>query len=645
MLPKEDSPSLPLPAGNILPIASGSEASLAVHRNMWLAAWTGVGLFAVGCLIFCISYARSQQAAKIDAANLRFSRALTGAHEWIAGDDDGDVAMGKSVEISLIQAMSDENVSGKLEGQTMLQLVRQHGQASQMWHDARQMINWGNGREAAILLEKYLALEHAKNKAEAQWILKELMVANSDLEVLDSLITLDEERFLGTEKSGTITDQRVTRPELKKILNETVNRNLPMARKRREAILEEEKRLVAEAAEKARLELLRQQAEEQRLNAERERQLKIKNRLIGLVQNPTELEKLLHTGEFTAGLLEFEMQLLADPQNDNIRFQLALTQFFGSIQRLAQSLHRYGVKKSVDAVPVPASPTPDSINYAQFRRMLDDVIRDLDRVDSTLARIESDDVAVSLRLGLIRFDTDDDGQADRELNAILKQTYPQEFAFLQGNKALPVDFDRGDATWLRIYCQLMSAVLDFALAFDLEPGFDAYAEQVFANPKIGQRAWDDEQVLRIVEPRRLGRFRRRLVLITELNHEMWKHVRAEKDNGLEWLPNSNQQSVLGFTVSDPLVDSWLAAMTEVGAALNGERVIPGVYFARNDNKGFNLKNLLEDPPEAIDPSFPAILNELPDKYFTQGVAFDLNTLFEVYKNYEEWLGVNRSSDF
>ena len=245
---------------------------------------------------------------------------------------------------------------------------------------------------------------------------------------------------------------------------------------------------------------------------------------------------------------------------------------------------------------------------------------------------------VPLRLGVIRFDMDGDGTAAQELNVILKDIHQQEFAFLQGNEALPVDFDRGDVTWLRIYCQLMSAVLDFALAFDLEPGFDEGAHKLFANPKLGKRSWSGEQVLRISEPRRLARVRRRLILITELNQEMWKHVRAEKDKRLEWLPNSNQMSVLGFSVNDGLVDSWLDVMTEVEAALKGERVIPRFYLERN-GKGFNLKSLLEDPPTIIDqPLIEGLPDTLDDKYFTDGVDFNVFSFYTLLQNYQSWFG-------
>jgi flagellar basal body-associated protein FliL len=620
-------------------------------KHIWVLAWTGVGLFAAGCLLVGIWHVRSRHASQVEAANLRVSRATTAAIEWMAGDD---LSKATAVELSLIEVLADKNVSYPTEGHAVLQRVRQHREAleeqkrvaaaekdaSQIYADARQLIKRRNSRDASIVLKEYLAHAHAKNKAEAQMILEELSIASSDSKVLSILVDMDGKSFASVEKSGTLTDHRVTRAELKVILNETVMRNLPAARQKREAIEAEKKRL---AEERARKELLRRQMEEKRLADERERRRQIAGGLAALANNPTDLEKFLYAGEFTNGIVEFQTELLAKPQNDNIRFQLALVQFFRSVERLGQSLHRYGVKQSVDDIPflrlpVPANPDPAQISYADCRQILDDLVKDLDNVDSTLAGITSNDVAVSLRLGVIRFDMDGDGNADQELNAILKQLHQKEFAFLKGNEALPVDFDRGDAVWLRIYCQLMSAVLDFVLAFDLEPAFDigGSAKHLFANPQVGKKRWDGEFVYRIAEPRRLSRLRRRLILITELNHEMWKHVRAEKDNSLEWVPNSKQQSILGFTVNDQLVGSWLVAMTEVEAALKGERVIPRVFFQRN-GRGFNLKNLLEDPPESIDqPLIDGLPDSLPDKYFTDGVDFNVGTLYTLFQNYHNW---------
>ena len=229
-------------------------------------------MFAVGCLLVGIWHVRSLRAAKVDAANLRVSRAITAANEWMAGDNLSKAA---AVELSLIEAMADENVSDPRGGHAVLQLVRQHRkaleeqqrvaaaekEASEMYADARQLIKRRNGRDASIVLKEYLAHAHAKNKAEAQMILEELLIANSDSKVLDILVAMDERSFASTEQSGTITDHRVTRAELKDILNETVKRNLPAARKKRDAIEAEKRRL---AAERVRKERLRRQAEEKR---------------------------------------------------------------------------------------------------------------------------------------------------------------------------------------------------------------------------------------------------------------------------------------------------------------------------------------------------------------------------------------------
>ena len=84
------------------------------------------------------------------------------------------------------------------------------------------------------------------------------------------------------------------------------------------------------------------------------------------------------------------------------------------------------------------------------------------------------------------------------------------------------------------------------------------------------------------------------------------------------------------------MDSWLVAMTEIEATLKGERVVPRLLFERN-GKGFNLKNLLEDPPTAIDQPFIENLpDSLPDKYFTDGVDFSVHAAISLFQNYQQW---------
>lgn len=616
--------------------------------NGWIVAWSGVGLFAIACLLVGIWHARSIHLAKIDAADHRLLTAITTANKWLVGDNLENVA---AIEMSLIEAMAADHVSDIKIAQNVLQQVREHRnrledrqrnaaaekEANQIFENAQIAIKKGNGKLAILFLKQYLANNFSKRKVEVQQSIDALSVATEDSLILNMLVDLEEEKFALTEKSGKIDDRRVTQPELKEILNQTVQRVLPDARKKRNAIRASQERLAKENAHKA---LLRKIAEEKRRLDELER---IRD-LDAIAKNPTDLEKFLREGKFTNAQLEFQSRLLNDPDNDDIRFQLALTQFFQSVERFGQSLYRFGVKKSVDDVPflrlpIPKNPAPLQITYADCRRILNDFIRDLDAVDSTLAAIKANatKTEVPLRLGVIRFDMEGDGKATQDLNTILKTIHQEEFDFLRGNEALLVNFDRGDVCWLRIYCQLLASVLDGALAFDLEPIFNENANELFEAPKTGNRNHGVEEFIRIVEARRLDRVRRRLILVTKLNQEMWMHIRAEKDNRFEWLPNSSQKSVLGFTVNDALVDSWLEAVEEVGLALKGDRVVPKFWRWERNGKGINLKNVLQNPPKLIDQAFFEDLpDNLPDEYFTDGKDFNIRTLIEFFNNYQAW---------
>ncbi len=622
--------------------------------NGWIVAWSGVGLFTIACLLFGLWHARSIHLGKIDAANQRVSAAITAANKWLVGDSLNNVA---AIEMSLIEAMAADHVSDIEIAQAVLQQVRVHRnrledrqrsaaaekEASLVFENAQDTIKRGDGKKAILVLKQYLANNHAKQKVEAQQLSDELSVAIEDSLVLDMLVDLDAEKFALAEKFGTINDHRVSRPELKGILNQTVRRVLPDARKKRDAIRAKQEKL---AKEKAHKDLLRKQAEDlRRKQAEEKRRLDELERnrdLEAIARDPSDLEKFLHAGEFTNAQLEFQTRLLDDPNNDDSRFQLALTQFFQSVERFGQSLYRFGVKKSVDDIPflrlpIPENPTPSQITYANCRMMLNDLIRDLDAVDTTLSGVTAAKTEVPLRLGVIRFDMNGDGKATQELNSILKTIHREKFTFLRGNEALLVHFDRGDVSWLRIYCQLMAAVLDGVLAFDWEPAFNDGARELFDDPKIGKRKMQDEDAIQIVEPRRLDRVRRRLILVTKLNREMWTHIRAEKDNRFEWLPNSTQRSVLGFTVNDKLVDSWLEAVEEVGMAFKGDRVVPKFWRWERNGKGINLKNVLQNPPKLIDQSFFENLpDNLPDEYFTDGKDFNINTLIDFFNNYQAW---------
>src|SRR5262245_3650732 len=357
---------------------------------------------------------------------------------------------------------------------------------------------------------------------------------------------------------------------------------------------------------------------------------------------PPLVEKYLHSGELAKGEQALEAALAAHPRDDQIRFGLGVLRFIRGVERFGQSLHEYGVKsESTDfpflRLPVPHNPEPASITYTAVRRIVDDFVRDLTAAEQTLAGITDDGVKLPLRLADIRLDLGGTGKpTDRFLDVMKKIVRQQQFDFLKGNPDFLVCFDRGDVAWLRAYCHLLTGMLDFYLAFDTEAIFNLSSDDVFAKPKPPpppkeKRQWDE--VLRVIvvkEPARLGRFRRHMIKVAELNRETWKYIRAETDDDHEWLPNPRQKGVLGMPVRDDMVDAWLAMMGEYEALLDGKRTLG----APKDGKGLSLRALLDDPPEKLDfaGGFP---RNLPDRYFSEAPEVDwrvLSRVFVVFQN-------------
>jgi len=263
-------------------------------------------------------------------------------------------------------------------------------------------------------------------------------------------------------------------------------------------------------------------------------------------------------------------------------------------------------------VPVPHNPDPSPITYVDLRRMLDAFRSDLATAETTLAGISDEQVALELRLARIRLDLTGNNQSREPLIDILKRLIGPNFRLRGDNPDFLVRFDRGDVAWLRAYCHLLMATIDFQLAFDLERGFHLTMDELFANPLhrfegTQQEKWQRQAELAlrftVREPARLGHFRRHMLKVCELNRETWKFIRAEQDDHYEWLPNPRQKGVIELPVSDEMIDSWLTMVAEVEGVLEGKKIIPAsmaqfIYPAAK--KGISLKAVLDDPPDVFD---------------------------------------------
>jgi HEAT repeat protein len=356
------------------------------------------------------------------------------------------------------------------------------------------------------------------------------------------------------------------------------------------------------------------------------------------------VEKLLHSGDLEKGGHALEDALAAAPRSDHLRFGLGVLQFVHSVERLGQSLHRYGAKSdTIDIpilrLPVPKNEFPKAISYGAFRRMLDEFCQDLSIAEKTLEGVTDDEVYLPLRLAPIRLDLVGDGRSAEKLMDILKRLFRRrQFANLANNPEFLVCFDRGDVAWLRAYCHLLMGMIDGYLAFDTEELFDLSADELFAKPEKRFRAnQKDKQKTRneawqemvVKEPARLGAFRKHLVKVAQLNREIWKYIRAEIDDDHEWLPNPKQTGVLGMPVRAEMIDAWLDAMAEMEDLLEGKKVALFPFGGKGDGSGLNVKSLLDDPPGKLKLE-DLWTGELPDKYWSKEKPVDFNNLFRVW---------------
>ena len=175
-----------------------------------------------------------------------------------------------------------------------------------------------------------------------------------------------------------------------------------------------------------------------------------------------------------------------------------------------------------------------------------------------------------------------------------------------------VAFDRADALWLQGYCHLLSAGLEFVLAYDWRETFDRTAGLFYPGLHLSgeftptrQGVFGDEFAMadgvafiheirwRPVEPDRLSKTREHLKQVVALSRLSWQAIFAETDDEQEWIPAPAQKNPAMPTmqITQPRVDTWLAALDDFDAVLDGRKLIPHWRF----QKGVNLRRALEQP--------------------------------------------------
>jgi hypothetical protein len=333
----------------------------------------------------------------------------------------------------------------------------------------------------------------------------------------------------------------------------------------------------------------------------------------------------LRAGELALLQQDLETRLAANPKDEQVRFALGAAQFIATVERLSQNMYRYGLHAPREAqrelpffrFPLPPNPKADRLDYEKMRDVFKEALAGFAKADATLAAMGPDEVKLPVAIGLARLDLHGDGKVGEE-----ERLWRVFDASLGGGNLTPemaerfiITFDRGDASWLRGYSHLLSALIEFMLAHDGKASFDASAHMLFPNAGLPNAALDQQDRIpedyaefrpladaiaavhllhwNVTEPERLKAALAHLETMVAMSRESWRFILAETDDEAEWIPSPKQQNGVlpGASVSKQTVDGWMAFLDEFDSLLQGKTLVPHWRL----DKGINVRRVFLEP--------------------------------------------------
>jgi hypothetical protein len=334
-----------------------------------------------------------------------------------------------------------------------------------------------------------------------------------------------------------------------------------------------------------------------------------------------EVEPFLTQGNLSAGREAMQKRIVADANDAEAQYAVAVIDVLQAVENLAQNLHRYGLKPNSQSLPfvrlpVPSNPAPETLTYEKWREVLEQFISDLETAEESLAKVDNDQVKLKLPVGLIRLDLDGDNQASEE------ETFWQVFTAVAWRAAkldneqqrFEIGFDKADVHWMIGYTRLLRAMAKAWLAYDTEQFFNQTAALFFTGVSSPMAQLDDEKQTSIdfdsiadaiaaihlmhfavAKPDLMASARDDLLLMIAQSRLVWKHATSETDNDREWIPNANQTSLTPLTVDQAVIDGWAQFLDEAEDVLQGEKLLG--HWRVSGDRGINLKRVFTEPRE------------------------------------------------
>ncbi len=328
-----------------------------------------------------------------------------------------------------------------------------------------------------------------------------------------------------------------------------------------------------------------------------------------------DLNAFLAKGDFSGGSKTYLEKVQKTPASQEDLFSLGVLQFLGGVEGLIQSFHRYGMGGDSIAgmhvpflrLPIPPNKNPEKITYDQLRNIFETFYQDMQQVDKTLSRIGAEEFHVSVDFTMIKLDFDGDSKIsddDYFYNVYLAYNWEASWLY-ESDQPFIITFDRGDAYWLRGYANLLMAFCDVILAFDGQELFDDFGYLFFAKPEKKVMEVSSDGMLQIADivaflhsvrldisdSKRLSRSREHVLKTIELSRLSWDAIINETDDLNEWVPNANQASVTGLSMTEERIAGWSDFLDEASGILEGKTLIPHWRF-KDPDKGINLKKTL-----------------------------------------------------
>lgn len=336
------------------------------------------------------------------------------------------------------------------------------------------------------------------------------------------------------------------------------------------------------------------------------------------------IQPFLNEGRLADAEAAVKAELRKTPDNQDLMFQLGAVRFFRAVERLTGSLWEHGFLATravgiLGNLPVTPCPNPKPISYSRLRGIMLRWASDLEEVEASLAKIDSDDVRLPLRFGMIRLDFNGDGAVsdDDALWRVFLPAWGGEGGEDAAAKFV-IDFDLGDAYWLRGYCHLLMGIAEFALAHDFHDLFERTGHLLFAKTEtphlvVNERfAMSHEPVpftteivdvialvhlmrFSVAEPDRMRSSLRHFEQMIDLSRRSWEAIDRETDNESEWLPNPKQTSVMpGGEVMDEMIQSWRRILREAESILAGKKLVP-MWRGVPAGMGLNIRRIFTEP--------------------------------------------------